>query len=228
MSQQFTVATLAALLLAACATPPRTTSEALPPKQVLDFTALFSENCTGCHGENGRGGAAIGLADPIYLTIVDEASMRKTIANGVRGTAMPAFAESAGGLLTDQQIEVIVREIRSQWSRPGVLGDVVPPSYIAKSEGDASRGSGVYKTYCESCHGTDGAGTAIGSAITNDSFLALVSDQGLRTLVIAGRPELGGPGWRGSGYGRPMSEQEVSDVVAWLISRRAAVPGRPY
>ena len=67
-----------------------------------------------------------------------------------------------------------------------------------------------------------------GSAITNDSFLALVSDQGLRTIVIAGRPELGAPDWRGNVAGRPMSEQEITDVVSWLASHRIATPGRPY
>ena len=35
---------------------------------------LYSENCAGCHGPSGRGGAgAIGLADPVYLAIADDA-----------------------------------------------------------------------------------------------------------------------------------------------------------
>jgi mono/diheme cytochrome c family protein len=94
----------------------------------------------------------------------------------------------------------------------------------------------VYQTFCESCHGADGRGGPKGSAITNDSFLALTSDQYLRTIVIAGRPELGAPDWRGylagpalSGVeGRPMSDQEVTDVVSWLASHRVAAPGQPY
>ena len=56
----------------------------------------------------------------------------------------------------------------------------------------------MFGTYCASCHGPEGGGTPKGSAITNDSFLALVSDQGLRTIVITGRPELGAPDWRGN------------------------------
>jgi len=47
-----------------------------------------------------------------------------------------------------------------------------------------------------------------------------VSDQGLRTTVIAGRADLGAPDWRGNVPGRPMSSDEVSDVVAWLAARR--------
>jgi len=218
-------------LLSGCGSPhgqPRKGSETLAPNEILDFATLYAENCAGCHGAEGRGGAAIALADPVYLGIADEAAMRKLIASGVRGTSMPAFAQSAGGLLTDKQIDVISGEIRSRWSRPGILDGANPPSYAAKSPGDARRGETAYKTYCESCHGGGGQGGPKGSAITNDSFLALVSDQGLRTIVIAGRPELGAPDWRGNLPGKPMTDQEVTDVVAWLASRRVPNPGQPY
>ncbi len=218
---------LGALVFSACGRP-HTTAEVLAPNEILEFGALFSGNCAGCHGENGRGGAAIALADPVYLAIADDRAIRNVIANGVRGTSMPAFAESAGGLLTNQQIDVITQQIRARWSRPGILDGANPPEYAAKSAGDSQRGQGVYKTYCESCHGPDGRGGPKGSAVTNDSFLALVSDQGLRTMVIAGRPELGAPDWRGDVRGKPMSDQEVTDVVAWLASHRVEVPGQPY
>jgi len=83
-------------------------------------------------------------------------------------------------------------------------------------------------TGCESCHGPGGRGGPRGSAITNDSFLALVSDQGLRTIVLAGRPELGAPDWRGNVAGKPMSDQDVTDVVAWMTAQRSKFPGQPY
>ena len=222
---------LIAVLLIGCGTPhgqPQGGAGVLAPNEVLEFGALYSDNCAGCHGENGRGGAAIALANPVYLAIADDRSIRNVIANGVRGTSMPAFAESAGGLLTNQQIDVITQQIRARWSRSGVLDGANPPGYAAKSAGDTQRGQADYKMYCESCHGPDGGGGPKGSAITNDSFLALMSNQGLRTIVIAGRPELGAPDWRGNVRGKPMSEQEVTDVVAWLASHRVEVPGQPY
>jgi cytochrome c oxidase cbb3-type subunit 3 len=225
------LATLAAIFLAGCSAPhgqPRSGSEVLAPNEVLEFGPLFSANCAACHGAEGRGGAAIALANPVYLAIADDASIRKVIAQGVPGTAMPAFAQSAGGMLTDAQIDVITKEIRSRWSRRGILDAASAPPYRPKLTGDAQRGLAAYKTFCESCHGTDGRGGQKASAISDDSFLALVSDQSLRTIVIAGRPELGAPDWRGNLPGRPMSDQEITDVVAWLGSRRVQSPGQPY
>jgi mono/diheme cytochrome c family protein len=219
------------LLLSGCSSPhgqPQGDSDAVAPSQVSDFATLYSQNCAGCHGAQGRGGAAIALANPVYLDIVDEASMRKVIANGIHGTSMSAFAQSAGGMLTDKQINVITSAIFSRWGRKGILDGSNPPTYAAKTTGNAANGELVYDTYCASCHGPQGQGRPKGSAITNDSFLALVSDQELRTIVITGRPELGAPDWRGNVPGKPMTDQEITDVVAWLASRRAQNPGQPY
>jgi mono/diheme cytochrome c family protein len=164
----------------------------------------------------------------VYLAVADDVAIRKVIASGVRGTAMPAFAQSSGGMLTDKQIDVIARQIRSRWGRSGILDGANPPSYAAKSGGNIAHGELAYKTYCESCHGPGGHGSTKASSVTDDSFLALVSDQGLRTIVITGRPELGAPDWRGDAPGKPMSDQDITDVVAWLASRRSQNPGQPY
>ena len=222
---------LAAISLAGCGAPhgqPFSGSEILAPNEVLEFGTLFSENCAACHGTEGRGGAAIALANPVYLAIADDASIRKVMTQGVPGTAMPAFAQSAGGMLTDAQIDVLTKEIRSRWSRRGILDAASVPPYPPKLSGDAQHGEAAYKTFCESCHGPAGRGGQKASAISGGSFLALVSDQSLRTIVIAGRPELGAPDWRGNLQGRPMSDQEITDVVAWLASRRVPNPGQPY
>jgi cytochrome c oxidase cbb3-type subunit 3 len=224
-------AAIGAMLLSGCASPqgqPSKGSEPLAPNEVMNFGTLYTENCAGCHGVEGRGGAAIAPSDPVYLAIADDAAIRNVIAKGRPGTAMPAFAQSSGGMLTDKQIDVITSGMRSRWSRRGILGAANPPSYAAKSTGDVQHGAIAYNTYCESCHGPAGRGSSKGSAITNDSFLALISDQGLRTIVITGRPELGAPDWRGDVAGKPMSDQEVTDVVAWLASRRVQNPGQPY
>ncbi len=214
---------LGVMLLCGCGSPhgkPLKGSETLAPDQIMDFATLYSENCDGCHGVEGKGGAAIALADPVYLAIADDDAIRKVTMSGTKGTAMPAFAQSAGGMLTDKQIDVLARGIRSTWGKPAILNGANPPSYAAKSAGNSTQGALVYKTYCESCHGAAGRGGPKGSSITEPAFLALVSDQALRTVVITGRPELGAPDWRGNVSGRPMSDQEITDVVAWLASQR--------
>ena len=224
-------AVLHLVLLSACSTPngqPQKGSEQVAPNQVVDFGTLYAQNCAACHGAEGRGGASIALANPVYLAIVDENAMHKVVANGVRGTSMPAFSQSAGGLLTDEQINVITSGILSRWGRKGILDGTNPPFYAAKTEGNVDHGKLAFGTYCASCHGSEGGGTAKASAVTNDSFLALVSDQGLRTLVITGRPELGASDWRANIPGKAMSDQEITDVVAWLASRRLQSPGQPY
>jgi cytochrome c oxidase cbb3-type subunit 3 len=222
---------LSLVLLSACSTPsgqPQKDSEIVAPDRVVDFGTLYAQNCAGCHGAEGRGGASVSLANPVYLAIVNESAVHNVVANGVRGTSMPAFAESAGGLLTEEQINVITSGMFSRWGRKGILDGTNPPSYAAKTTGDAARGEIAFGTYCASCHGTEGHGGSKGSAISNDSFLALVSDQGLRTIVITGRPELGAPDWRANIPGKAMSDQEITDVVAWLASRRVQSPGQPY
>ncbi len=226
------VSVLLSLGLSGCSSSPpgqpQKDAETVAPNQIAEFTTLYAQNCAGCHGAQGRGGAAIALADPVYLAIVEETSMRKVISNGIHGTSMSAFAQSAGGMLTDKQINVITSGIFSRWGRKRILDGSNPPSYAARTAGNATNGELVYGTYCESCHGPGGQGGRKGSAITNDSFLALVSDQELRTIVITGRPELGAPDWRGNVPGKPMTDHEITDVVAWLASRRVQNPGQPY
>ena len=227
----YALAILSLVLLSACTTPhgqPKKGSEPVAPNRIVDFGILYAQNCAACHGAEGSGGAAIALANPLYLAIVDENAVHNVVANGVRGTSMPAFAQSAGGLLTEEQINAITSGIVSRWGRKGVLDGANPPRYAAKTTGDAARGEIVFRTYCASCHGSEGQGGSKASAISNDSFLAMVSDQGLRTIVITGRPDLRAPDWRGNVRGKPMSDQEVTDVVAWLASRRVQSPGQPY
>lgn len=215
--------------LSACAKAPgvpRADEETLAPSEVMDFNILYQQNCAGCHGENGKDGAAIALANAVFLAIADDTVIRRIATNGRPGTPMPAFAQRAGGMLTDKQIDVLVQGIRS-WAKPDAVGDTPLPPYAAQAPGDPHRGAVAYRVYCSACHGTDGRGSKA-SSIVDGSYLALTSDQQLRTIVIAGRPELGAPDWRGNVEGRPMSAEEITDVVAWLSSQRPQFPGQPY
>jgi cytochrome c oxidase cbb3-type subunit III len=221
---------LAALLaITSCDAPGRRAAEeqVLRPNEVSNFRELYAQNCSGCHGVNGQGGLTVALGNPVYLAIAGDATIRRITADGVPGTAMPAFAQRAGGYLTDAQIEVLVRGIRARWAKPDALGYAKPPAYEALQPGDAAHGQNVFVTFCSSCHGPDGRSGKSGS-IVDGSYLALVSDQHLRTVTITGMPALGAPDWRGYVPGRPLSDADVTDVVAWLAAQRLPLTAQAH
>ena len=193
---------------------------------VMSFDALYGKQCAGCHGTGGRLGAARPLNDPVYLALVPAERLRHVIAEGVPGTAQPAFATSAGGGLTEEQIDALVQGLVRAWARPEATKSSQVPPYAA-ALGDPDRGKAVYAAACAGCHGADGRGGPKAGSVTDPSYLALVSDQYLRTTVIAGRADLGMPDWRGYISGRPLAPVEIADVVGWLVAQRRPVPGRP-
>lgn len=190
------------------------------PDSVLDPVVLFNQNCQGCHGADGKNGPAMMLSDPVYLALVDDDTLRSVISKGRAGTAMSAFAQAEGGMLTNEQVNAIIRGIRERWSKPNALGGETAPPYAAKSAGDAAHGQEVYGTFCASCHGAEGNGGPKAGSIVDHAYLSLITDQGLRTIVITGRPDFNAPDWRNNVPGHPMSDQEITDVVAWLASQR--------
>jgi mono/diheme cytochrome c family protein len=209
--------------------------EVVRPDEILDFPALYKQNCAACHGENGRNGAAISLANPVYLAVAGEETLQQAIAKGVPGKLMPPFAKSAGGMLTDRQVTVLAQGLLQQWGTPDLLAGQNPPSYLATLSGDVGRGQQAFTVFCARCHGADGEGDPsdvkkdsgrLGS-IVNPSYLALISDQNLRSITIAGRPDEGMPDWR-SDAAQPLTDQQVTDIVTWLASKRIADPGQPY
>jgi len=224
------ITTAATLLLvglsASCDRLPGKPDEAArwkPPSEVVAFDQLYAENCSGCHGADGRLGAARPLNDPLYLALVNDETLRQVIAQGMPNTAMPPFAQQQGGNLTNEQIKLVVQGIRSLWAQSGQLqGSALPPYETGKTarSGDVTRGSLVYQAYCAQCHEPDGRSRPKGGSILDQNYLALVSDQSLRTTVIVGRSDLGKPDWRNNVPGRPMTPQEISDVVAWIASHR--------
>jgi mono/diheme cytochrome c family protein len=233
MKRAFNIAALASFLVLASGCdnlPGKPAPGPLVPRpdSVLDAGTLYKENCAGCHGENGRGAVATPIGLPEYQALVDEATQIKIVTNGVPYTAMPGFTRKAGGFLTDQQIESLVKGMRATWLKQNVSAEQTSPPYIDSTQGDASAGASVYEASCSNCHGKAGGPTGPSGSVLNTSYLALVSSQGLRTAVIVGRPDLNMPGWRNVNSSHALSSKEVRDVVAFLISHRSPTPGQPY
>jgi len=224
------VALVLALALAGCdvlpGKPRARAIEETAATPAMAFDALYARQCAGCHGNGGRLGAARPLNDPVYLALVPAERLRLVIAQGVLGTAQPAFARSAGGGLTEEQIDALVQGLVRAWARPEETKSVQVPPYAA-ALGDPDRGKAVYAAACAGCHGADGRGGPKAGSVVDPSYLALVSDQYLRTTVIAGRADVGMPDWRGYITSRPLAPAEISAVVGWLVAQRRPVPGRP-
>ncbi len=193
----------------------------LPPDQVTDFHELYSANCQSCHGVGGRQGPATDLANPEYQALVDDNTLRRIISDGMPGTQMPAWAQSAGGMLTDAQISALIAGMRREWSRANAFGGAIPPPWAQSESGEAGRGQQLYEARCAGCHQKPAR-----QQLTSPVYLSLVSDQALRTIILAGRPDIGQPDWKhdnpNSAAGQPLSDQNVTDIVTYLHSLRNA------
>jgi mono/diheme cytochrome c family protein len=248
-------------LVTGCDLPgrPNPADRPVPANEVLEFAALYKQNCAGCHGADGKLGPAPPLNDPLFLALAPDAVLQQVITEGRPGTPMPAFAHSKGGSLTDAQVDALAAGVKTHWrpmmpapkgappylpgpgqpeTRPGKPGGEVipqpprpdaPPKPEAVQSGSKAAGATTFARACAVCHGDDGRGVPKGdrraNALHDPVFLALISDQALRRLVITGRPDLGMPDYAGPRPGqpdfRPLTPEQVNDLVALLASWRS-------
>ncbi len=215
---------------------PREANAFVMPQKITDFDQLYATRCAGCHGADGTLGAGPPLSDPIFVALVSEDELHNVIANGRRGTLMPAWLDSAGGPLTQQQVGALVTGIKRRgWktiaaSETENAQNIYPsaPPLVAPeaSKGDAQAGKNAFSLACADCHGEDGRNGEFGD-LNDKAFLALVSDQVLRRYIITGRHDLGMPNFadskgRDKATFKPLTSQQVSDIVALLASWRTA------
>ncbi len=196
------------------------------PDSILSPHVLFAQNCAGCHGADGMHGPSTPLASPVYQALVDEATLRRVISQGLPGSMMPAFSQKFGGDLTDAQVDAIAHGIRADWYKSNALAGANPPPYSDDGKGNVKAGEQVYAGNCANCHGPAGGKIGEAGSVLNPAFLSLVVPQTIRTTVIVGRPDLGMPDWRDQ-KDSPMTAQEVSDVVAFLVAQKPSVAGSP-
>lgn len=209
---------------------PGLAKEQIRPDQVTDFNTLYSQNCAACHGNYGKNGAAISLANPLYLAFAGAQNLQRVTANGVPGTMMPGFQKSAGGMLTEQQITVITQGMIQAWGNSSVVGGQSLPSYTSSAAADPAQGQKAFGLYCARCHGADATGSSGKGgpgSIVDPAYLSLISDQGLRTIAVVGKPDESMPDYR-SHPGHVLTDQEITDIVAWLASHRTPAPGQIY
>jgi len=103
---------------------------------------MFAGQCAGCHGKDGSGGTAADLTAGAYKYGSSEEKLFESIAKGVPGTAMPAFAMDA------RQVWQLVTYVRS----------LSEGKAAEKAKGNAGRGAKVFAAQgCPMCHTMGGS-----------------------------------------------------------------------
>ncbi len=216
------------------------------PERAAEFGPLYATHCAGCHGADGKMGPAPALNDPMFLTIVPDEQLVRVISEGRTVTAnqktpMPAFLREKGGPLTAEQIKVLAKGIKTRWATNKLEKESLP-SYLAPADIDGaspdeaalSRGMTVFMQACAGCHGSHGQGGVKGhehaGANSDQAFLALISNQALRRIIITGRPDLGMPAFDGQ-MGRPtdfhpLSAADINDLSALFAHWRQSPPSK--
>ena len=178
---------------------------------------LYMEHCSICHGTTGHGGVGIPLALPSFLAQVSDSYLKMSIRVGRPGRVMPPFYR-----LSDQEVDAIVKHIRSWSDTKGPKADPTPV------RGNAVNGKLLYDKKCADCHSSDltgGQGTGVmfsrpkelpitAPSISNQGFLNSASDQMIRDIIVRGREDTPMP----SAKSLKLSDNDVNDIVAYIRS----------
>jgi mono/diheme cytochrome c family protein len=179
---------------------------------------LYVENCAMCHGLDGQG--RIGASLDSFPGIMIDSALRQAIAEGIDGSVMPAWLQSEGGPLTDEDVDDIVAYIIDSFEgtepiapAPTYQAPNIPP--LPDVEGDPSLGAVVYQANCIVCHGDQGQGR-FGKPLAQawpanqpEIFIRQVTREGISGTVM--------PGWA-QDLGGPLGEAEVEDVTAYILT----------
>lgn len=165
---------------------------------------IFAEHCSTCHGDQGQGGIGPALNAKSLLSSVGDDQLFSLVRTGVPGTAMPAWAQSFGGPLTDEQVRQVVSFVRS-WEQDAV--EVTP---LGRAP-DPQRGVVIFESICFACHGSQGKGTERAPALNDPQLLTSFDDDWFRVTISQGRPSRGMPTW-----GTVLSPSQIDDLIALI------------
>lgn len=170
---------------------PQQTRQLASPEVIARGKAVYSVNCTACHGADLRGGDQGGPSLLRSLTALSD-QHGETISPVVKGArqaqGMPAFN------LTDGDITAVAEYIHSVLSKVGTQArppGAVDPESLNVLVGNAAAGKTYFEAKCASCHSVTGDLKGVASKYDDARTLQ-------NTWVSGG----GGGGRRGEG-GKP-------------------------
>jgi mono/diheme cytochrome c family protein len=178
-----------------------------------DGQIIFTENCSGCHGDLGEGGenptrpndiiAPISTAE--YLKTRDDVTLRSVISQGQPNFGMSPFGSAFGGPLDDDQIDSLVAYMRSWEADPPVeLPPEVPAETIALS------GFDIFAEICAQCHGFTGAGD-IGPSLQDPTFRNSHTSQDIFNTINEGHDATDMIAW-----GAVLSSEQIEELVHFI------------
>ena len=87
---------------------------AMESESIAQGREAFARNCAGCHGADASGGGvAPTLGSHEFLSGVSDQQLSWLISGGIPGTMMSAYHLDLGGPFTPQEIDRLVRYLRS-------------------------------------------------------------------------------------------------------------------
>lgn len=190
---------------------------------------IFDANCAVCHGPEGQGRVGVNLSND-WPAIDPTAFTRAVIEQGVAGTPMTPWSQQYGGPLDDQEIADVVAFVtslsggRSDMAPTATPFPVTPVPTVPGSSGDPTLGKALFVQNCVMCHGDDGQGR-VGADLTK-GFASINPQQFVRATVAEGVENTAMPAW-GQNYGGPLTDSEIDDIAAFIISLPAQSPQTP-
>ncbi len=147
---------------------------------------IYQQSCLPCHGPRGKGdgpwaegwtknrprnfrsGIFKFRTTPMGFLPTDE-DLKRTITNGISGTAMPMFR----GNLNEGNLEAVIVYLKSfsrEWKKKERRAEPVAlsekPDWMDDStqrKEHAELGKALFATYCAACHGAEGKGNGAGA-----------------------------------------------------------------
>jgi putative heme-binding domain-containing protein len=131
---------------------------------------IFSTNCAGCHGSDGRGGErGPNIATARNIAALGDIELANFVRNGVSGAGMPAFS-----FLGEQGVADVVAYLRILQGKTGA----------AKVTGDAAAGRALFfgSAECSKCHMMHGEGGFIASDLSD--YGRSIAPERIRSAIV--------------------------------------------